>query len=164
MNSLSKKAKKGFTLIELLVVIAIIGVLASVVLSSLSDARASAQDAKRKTEMNGVRLSMEMYFTKYNKYPPEDWCDSSKGSNSIGCSTTDPAGDGWNTSSAFYQSFAVDEGFPLPVDPINTGAYFYSFEPSNDGGMGYYFRALLSTGETWGVCGGVLENAYAWCN
>ena len=40
-------AKRGFTLIELLVVIAIIGILASIVLVSLSGGRAKARDTQR---------------------------------------------------------------------------------------------------------------------
>jgi prepilin-type N-terminal cleavage/methylation domain-containing protein len=49
--------KKGFTLVEILIVIAIIGILASVILSSLNDARVSGIEAKIKGEMDSLRKS-----------------------------------------------------------------------------------------------------------
>lgn len=60
----------GFTLIELLVVIAIIGILASVVISSLDDARASARDTKRLLEVKQLQTALEVYANKNGgRYP-----------------------------------------------------------------------------------------------
>lgn len=64
------KSSRAFTLIELLVVIAIIGVLSSVVLTSLSSARAKAQDATVKRNLATVRHQGAMYMSSYNNYGP----------------------------------------------------------------------------------------------
>ena len=52
--------KKGFTLIELLVVIAIIGILSSIAIVYLSDARNKANDAKVKSNVTTAATQVEL--------------------------------------------------------------------------------------------------------
>jgi len=59
-------SKKGFTLIELLVVIAIIGILAGIVLVSLSGARDRAKDGRIMSDMNQIRSAAEVYYGNHN--------------------------------------------------------------------------------------------------
>ncbi len=65
-----KKAKQGFTLIELLVVIAIIGLLSTLSIVALNQARARSRDARRIADIKQIQTALEMYYNDHNQYPP----------------------------------------------------------------------------------------------
>lgn len=62
----------GFTLIELLVVLAIIGILAGLVLASLSSSRARARDAQRKSDLRQIRTALSLRQVDIGSYPNYD--------------------------------------------------------------------------------------------
>ncbi len=62
---------KGFTLIELLVVIAIIGLLATVVLVTLSSTRVRARDARRKIDIKQLSTAIQLYYEFNNAWPDD---------------------------------------------------------------------------------------------
>ncbi len=72
------KRNKGFTLIELLVVIAIIGLLSSIVMASLSNARALARDTKRTQEIRSVEKALSLYALDNGGKVPESAFKSSQ--------------------------------------------------------------------------------------
>jgi prepilin-type N-terminal cleavage/methylation domain-containing protein len=70
----SRSAAAGFTLIELLVVVAIIALLISILLPSLSKARAQARTVQCATRLSQLGKSMLTYAEDYNEYPPFMGC------------------------------------------------------------------------------------------
>ena len=104
--------KKGFTLIELLVVISIIGVLSTVVLGSLSDARAAARDARRLQDIRSIQTALEVYYLENGEYPSTI---------SIAGGTTNSPNIHWaNSAYESWENLETIMGVTLPRDPSNT--------------------------------------------
>lgn len=61
--------RKGFTLIELLVVIAIIGILSTLAIVALGNARARSRDAKRVSDIRQVTSALELFYNDHGQYP-----------------------------------------------------------------------------------------------
>lgn len=127
INNKFIKKNEAFTLIELLVVISIIGLLSSVVLSSLNSARSKARDAKRISEVRQIKTALALYYDKYGQYPGSGECGAASPnpgwSNSVECLS----GSRWlRDSTTDLTGFITSD----PVDPINKnnwplGAYYY---------------------------------------
>jgi len=144
---------KSFTLIELLVVIAIIGILSTIVMVAVSNARAKARDAKRIEEIKNIEKALQMFYLDNGHYPgtPEGVSGSGE---YIGIG--DPIDD------------ALSQYLPNPPkDPKHDGStYFYSYDPQHCNNSGLYNNATVAeisvhTMESWGskrdvqnTCGG----------
>jgi len=63
--------RKGFTLIELLVTISIIGLLSTLSVVSLNNARGKARDARRMYDLSTVRTALELYRFDNNDRVPQ---------------------------------------------------------------------------------------------
>ncbi len=63
------RRQKGFTLIELLVVIAIIGLLSTLAVIALNNARAKSRDARRVSDIKQIQSALELYYNDMNGYP-----------------------------------------------------------------------------------------------
>lgn len=104
----------GFTLIELLVVISIIGLLSSIVLTSVNSARAKARDVRRKADLHAIQLALEFYYDKYGTYVVVG-----TGWNGCSCGWA-----GYEDTGAYRKAVTrglLEEGFlpaPLVDDPI----------------------------------------------
>ena len=121
--------KKGFTLIELLVVIAIIGILASIVLVSLNNARQKARDVNRVGDVRQVQLALEGYYDDNQAYPGGDEATP-------GVTTCQDLSD-------ISSDLVPDYIAALPVDPgANQDSYAYD-APDTADGQNYVLRADL---------------------
>lgn len=117
-----KKATKGFTLIELLVVIAIIGLLASIVLVSLTTARQKARDSRRVGDLRQVQLALELYFdantgTGYPDSANTVTCPAASGCTPI--NYTGVAAQGWAALTAPLSPLYMAT---VPNDPLEPAA------------------------------------------
>jgi prepilin-type N-terminal cleavage/methylation domain-containing protein len=68
-NNFLKKTKLGFTLVELIVVIAIIGLLVTLSLLALSNARMASRDSKRMADIKQLQTALELFYDAQDRYP-----------------------------------------------------------------------------------------------
>jgi type IV pilus assembly protein PilA len=122
---MKKYPGSGFTLVEFMVVIAIIGLLSSVILTTLNRGRVKARDVKRVTDVQAIVTALQLFYSEHRRFPCHE-VDSSY-------------------SSANFLGILEDEGLisEVPIDPINTYAgllyyYYLSYHSPDNDACGQY--------------------------
>lgn len=129
MKKKSFRKARGFTLIELLVVIAIIGLLSTLAVVALGNARQKSRDAKRVADIKQVQTAMELYFADKNSYP----IDGAAGSGTLTLGTGSGARldtSGWSAS--------TDTDTPVYMQSVPTNP--------GPGGADYVYRSFNTAG------------------
>jgi prepilin-type N-terminal cleavage/methylation domain-containing protein len=121
------KNKKAFTLVELLVVIAIIGLLATLSVVALNNARLKSRDAKRVADVKQMQTALELYYNDMNLYPPDDMM---RPTSTLGI---------YSTSTVGTSTYMAVIPTP-PTPPVGPDAYTYT---QDDSGASYSLQYEL---------------------
>lgn len=124
----NKFSQRGFTLIEMLVVIGIVGLLASVVLVGLGNARKSGRDAKRISDLRSIQTGLEGYYNQCGFYPGTATCAAAPASTAV------------ENYTGLAAALAPLGAPAVPNDPDPAKSYKYA---SN--GQSYVLQAVLET-------------------
>ncbi len=127
-----KKTARGFTLVELLVVIAIIAILAAVVVLIINPLELTrrSRDAARLTDMANLQQAINVAAQESTQSGTNVFCvggtaPCTESTSPIGTNTRKSDGTGWVKANLGAQkSVSVPT---LPVDPLNSGAYNYTY-------------------------------------
>ena len=111
--------QQGFTLIELLVVISIIGVLSTIVLGSLGDARNAAKDARIKATPSQMRSQAELLYLEDGDF--DRLCDADTKTGEMYRDAFEYSGTGGSPANCAdgdgYYDKSAGNGTGLPLDP-----------------------------------------------
>jgi len=130
----------GFTLIELLVVIAIIGLLATLAVISLNNARAKSRDAKRVSDIRQIQTALELYFSDNDSYPPgtAGVLGGTSGDYQVLCDSAA----GWQANITSCGAVYMPN---VPDNPTPNGAD-YIYDRVGSGGADYTVKFSLESG------------------
>ncbi|MFH1822191.1 MAG: type II secretion system protein [Patescibacteria group bacterium] len=117
------KKHKGFTLIELLVVIAIIGLLSTLAVVALNNARQKSRDARRIADIKQIVTALELYFNDTNLYPIEA-AAVTLGTSPNDCLDEDGLVDTCDAGGTTYMG-------QVPASPTPPTGYVYTYEISD---------------------------------
>ena len=115
---------KSFTLIEILVALVILGILSTFIIISLNNVVDSANDAKRKKDLDSIAKGLMVYRNLSGMYPTGSDCD---------------IGDGTCLDELVEAGYATT----FPIDPSGS-----RYKYTSDDGTTYTIKAILSDNQT----------------
>ncbi len=123
-STFGRNKKTGFTLIELLVAIAIIGILATIILASLTESQSRGYDSKILQQLNGFRTAAQLYFSNHGGYGPD--------TNSC------------NDNTSIFKSVDPQDGSPsVYIDSANLPEFTQVYCSTDSSGRRYAVKATL---------------------
>ena len=70
------KNRRGFTLIEIMIAISILAILATIGMTTYSQAQLRGRDAKRKQDLRAISTALELYYQRNKRFPCSSSCDA----------------------------------------------------------------------------------------
>jgi prepilin-type N-terminal cleavage/methylation domain-containing protein len=142
MKKTKKNIKGGFTLIELLIAIVIIAVLSTIIIASLSSARAKGRDAKRIRNIQEIRTAIELYIAGNNHAPDlgeSGNCDNPDAYDNTCFTNEFDGGNGkpWSTLTTALNPYMKT----VPKDPCGANCYDPSGNYKYRGYFDYVYQA-----------------------
>ncbi len=112
--SKSYQDQAGFTLIEMLIVVIILGILAAIIIPQLSVSTEDAKINTLKTNLGGLRSSIEIYYAQHGNYP-----------GAIKNDGTGPSGSADEAQTAFFEQLTRYTNSSGGVSISKDGTYKY---------------------------------------
>ncbi len=150
-----KNNKKGFTLIELLVVIAIIGLLSTLAVVALNNARQKSRDAKRVADIKQVQTALELYFNDQSAYPSSAGAGLALGVGSQSCLGAGGFGAAGACTNPVYMAQVPTYPEPFTDNTCTAATSGYTYTTLNVTGPSTYRISYCLGAKTGGVGVGV---------
>ncbi|BFT94185.1 hypothetical protein MNSC_01930 [Minisyncoccus archaeophilus] len=149
MNPKETEPSSAFTLIELLVVIAIIGILAGIIIVAMGGAQGSANDARRKADLNQLAKAVMIYkVNNPETLLPTTPCTIGGGTTPCDSAIFGTANVLKDPNGSFYSFSSSDGNDYMLLSTLSTGDY-YSFDSST----GTYSQSSTNPSASNGACG-----------